>query len=221
MDSLGYLRRFIDIDYSLPLPNRGDYCKLLIKKYRLANSSEWFWFFLSECINAFDYSLRDIEKLFNYISLFLPSTEIFDDNNKSYKPSSSNQCYTICLSILYSLLICIKVKEPKIYNEILNKDYNIEDMREKFRIITIINSINLSSRENFNNKLFSELFSDSVNAFLSRYKTSFSARSSIFKIGANIQDYKQYALNINVFWDKEECKLIRKLSFLDDFNLQV
>lgn len=86
-ESLGYLKRFIDIEYQLPKPNiqkfiENLYQKLEFNKYFEARGnradSDYEWKSLSETIQCIaeikSLSLRDIEQLFSKVSLVLHLT---------------------------------------------------------------------------------------------------------------------------------------------------
>ena len=129
IDAIGYLRRFIDIEFMLPEPNRMDYTDLLIDKYHFKNkNSRYFEYYLKSVIDAYNLSLRDIEKLFHYLNLLMPGTIIFKSVEQNYK-----NIYLDVLGVIYSLLPVLKIKNPELYKKFLNRE--IIDKKE----IIIIN----------------------------------------------------------------------------------
>lgn len=84
MDTIGYLRRFFDLDYKLP--------KIDIKKYidiknaivfRGYTNVDYLQFFIKELFATNKFTLRDVEKAYYYIELLLPLVEEFNDPAKN------------------------------------------------------------------------------------------------------------------------------------------
>ena len=118
IDAIGYIRRFIDIEFMLPEPNRKEYTELLIDKYKLKNkNSKYFEYYLKLVIDAYNLSLRDIDKLFHYLSLLMPCTIIFKPVEPNYK-----NIYLHALGVIYSLLPVLKIKNPELYKKFLNRE---------------------------------------------------------------------------------------------------
>ena len=77
MDTAGYLRRFIDYNYHLPIPRKGKYYKELFKRFNLAELLHKNYDPNQEpidgiCINLFEifnFTLRDQEKCFTMLSI--------------------------------------------------------------------------------------------------------------------------------------------------------
>ncbi len=87
IDAAGYLRRFIDLEYSLPLPSRRAYVEGLLATFSLNNYFENRCKFggrtterdhlvstLSRMVELYNLQLRDIEQLFSRLSLALHAT---------------------------------------------------------------------------------------------------------------------------------------------------
>lgn len=121
MDVSGYLRRFIDIDYNLPRPQKGAFCKAqfahfglieLLKnrtvresQYELDNLDNVF----SGLFEVLDCSLREQQRCFTLLSLAIRTTP----NNYLIHP------------ILLGALITIKIKNHVLYQSLTKgaKDY--------------------------------------------------------------------------------------------------
>lgn len=133
MDTVGYLRRFFDLDYKLP--------KIDLKKYILMKNKEilssysnvnLLSFFLEELIKLYNFSLRDIDKLYYYLDILLPQIPVFKSNTDKY-----TKCYTTAISYIYANLIVIKIKEPIIFKKIINCNYTVDEIFQNINVIDI------------------------------------------------------------------------------------
>lgn len=73
MDSDGYLKRFFDIEYKMPIIDKRSYIEL--KNKTLFNNymnNKFLEVFLRELFTRDMYSFRDIDKMYNYIQLLMP-----------------------------------------------------------------------------------------------------------------------------------------------------
>lgn len=121
MDSGGYLRRFIDLEYTLP--------KLNLEKYIYTKMSQNAFYnkLLIKTIKAFDFSLRDINKIAN---LFATSTSIKNFHyNFDYSPESTYIKY------IGEILLLLKYKYPILYIKLKNKTINSQELEELKNII--------------------------------------------------------------------------------------
>lgn len=118
MDTIGYLRRFFDMDYKLPLIQKESY--LEIKSREIEEKEAYIGViikFLRYFIINSNLSLRDIDKLFYFTKLLLQS-ELKKINEKLCR---MRDCDVICF--LYAFFICLKFIDEKKFNEFLNGDY--------------------------------------------------------------------------------------------------
>lgn len=116
MDSNGYLRRFVDLDYQLPEPARKDYINYLIEKEELKESYyPTFYEILPSFCDVYDLSLRDIDKLIFYLSIHLKRVE---------KINRIKTTYEYVYSLLKSLFIIVKIKNESLYLKIRAKNYS-------------------------------------------------------------------------------------------------
>lgn len=211
MDSVGYLRRFFDIEYLLPIPNRHSYLHFLIDKSTLKNSkTEWFWFFLSKYIDVFEFSLRDIDKLFNQILIFLPLTALLDKEER-YKP-----IYLFTLGEIYSLLICLKIKESETYYTIINKNYMGHELSKVFN--------NMKIEDNrlpmgFHKDIVRGYHTDVINKFVARNQNNNIANLNEFIVGAGDEFRDENRFDMNLLWHGDNCKVFQDLEFLNYFKL--
>lgn len=130
MDTIGYLRRFFDLDYKLPKIDRRHYTDVknstVFKKYI---NTEYMQIFLRELFADYNFSLRDIDKTYYYIELLLPLIKEFNKSDEEY-----TNIYIVTISYLYSVLIITKIKNFNLYKKIIDADYNVEEVLEYFHI---------------------------------------------------------------------------------------
>lgn len=134
MDSIGYLRRFFDLDYRLPTINVKNYFNNKISNILSEfKNIGFFELFLREYISLENFSLRDIDKTSYYLKLLLPIIDEFNDNN-NYKP-----VYIIAVSYIYSYLITMKIKEPLVYKKLISGNYTEDNLNNYIKSINIEN----------------------------------------------------------------------------------
>ncbi|WP_346354988.1 KAP family P-loop NTPase fold protein [Azotosporobacter soli] len=116
IDSIGYLRRFIDVDFILPEANRTIYTDFLFEKYSMTGENiKIFKDYLKLYIEEYDLSLRDLDKLFYHLSLVLPMTPLMNETKYTH-------IYLEMFSVVYALLSIVKIKEHKGYQRLLKKE---------------------------------------------------------------------------------------------------
>ena len=122
MDSNGYLRRFIDLDYQLPEPSRKDYINYLIEKENLKESYyATFYELLPNFCDVYNLSLRDIDKLVLYLKIHLKRIE---------KIERIKTTYEYVYSLLKSIFIIVKIKNESLYLKIRAKNYSKTDIQQ-------------------------------------------------------------------------------------------
>lgn len=133
MDTVGYLRRFFDLDYKLPKVDLNKYIEIKNQNVLSYYShTQLLLFFLEELITIYNFSLRDIEKLYYYLDLLLPQIPEFRLNSKR-----DSQIYMTTLSYIYANLIILKIKEPIIYNKIINCNYTVDEIIKAIKVIDL------------------------------------------------------------------------------------
>lgn len=132
MDTIGYLRRFFDLDYRLPkldvhmyMDNRNE---VVLKGYY---NVELFKMLLKEIFINEQFSLRDIDKAHYYIKLLLPLVTEFN------KDSKDNSVYIATISYLYAILIAMKIKKSVLYRKIIDVEYNVEEILKDINIVNL------------------------------------------------------------------------------------
>lgn len=117
MDAPGYLRRFFDMQLLLPKPLMDKYVNLkTTNNFRAWNNIGIDGNTITERISIlfshFDLSLRDVDIIFNNLTIFL-------NFNKEYFQNDS-----IIKLKVYLFLIILKYKDTEAYNTILHQNYN-------------------------------------------------------------------------------------------------
>ena len=133
MDTIGYLRRFFDLDYKLPKVDLNKYIQ--IKNKNILSSYlnvKLLSFFLEELINLYNYSLRDIEKLYYYLDILLPQISEFKLDSTNY-----NQVYIATISYIYANLIILKIKKPILYKKIMDCNYTVDEIIKDIKVIDV------------------------------------------------------------------------------------
>lgn len=129
INSKEYLRRFIDIEYSIPNDNKRNYVKHLINYYQinndLQNNDKYFRTkeedqFYHLIWNLFkEFNLRKLEKTLGLIKLSLISVNI----EKIYPE-------------IHLILIYLKLEKLDLYNKILNKSFSMSEFHKELKDLT-------------------------------------------------------------------------------------
>lgn len=99
-NTAGYLRRFIDVEFNMPLPNSKRYFS------NKANSQDQFYFEVSDIAQFFTLSLRDYDKLILWVKALIstPGNLVYD-------------C-SIDLRYYYAYFLLLKLKFPNVFNDV-------------------------------------------------------------------------------------------------------
>ncbi len=136
LDSEGYLKRFVDFEFSIPNPKMMEFMK-----YRIANSTfceivpenRELWKFFRTLLEFKNVSLRDIHKLFNFLNILMPISNFNVGENKTLKND-----YDFVYSVIYSVFSVMKIVDSNLFNKFLDRDYVVDDFEtyiESFRIL--------------------------------------------------------------------------------------
>lgn len=220
MDTVGYLRRFFDLDYKLP--------KVDIKKYiDIKNSTVFGGYYNVDCLKIFikelfvseKFSLRDIEKAYYYIELLLPLIKPFNDSTTNYKST-----YIAVISYIYANLITTKIKKPILYKKIIDSDYKLDDILKYFTTPDFSNYseyIGGWHRKPLQ-KLIDPLFEIylSLNLKISTIENIYNFSSEDFMVGLKNEDgsfvYDSKFNLLNLFKEKDST-IHDKLEFIEGF----
>ena len=116
MDTGGYLRRFVDLECSLPKVNKREYIMHLTNGYTHE--------LLENLLIAFDFSLRDLEKITTVIKINDRFNNFF--KNISYK-NENQMTYLATIGYFFFLF---KYKNPVLYIKLKNKTLTEDEKLE-------------------------------------------------------------------------------------------
>lgn len=160
MDTDGYLRRFFDFNFELPDVNKTtyiDYKNMEISaKYK---GAYYFQEFLKRFMIEYNFSLRDIDKTYNYVHLLMPLVREFRDRY--------NADIEISTGYLYALLISLKIKKPGGYKKIINCKYaNDKSEYEKLFNISRIYNMNWNGFKDIQNGYILKMIQNILELYL-------------------------------------------------------
>lgn len=222
MDTIGYLRRFFDLDYRLP---RIDTKKYIQTKNSIilnnCTNKELFEFFIQELFTQEDFSLRDIDKAYYYIKLLIPLIKEFNVEEKNIN------VYIVTISYLYAVLITLKIKKQHIYNELLVSNYVVEEMLSNIPQIDEIQGENHIG--GWHPVPLMEVISEVTEKYL-RINLKYNKMSnatftdeSEYMVGLKEKDESYqygYKFDLTKLLIYSELNIINKLEFIDNFSSQ-
>lgn len=201
MDSNGYLRRFIDLDYQLPEPSRKEYINYLIEKEELKESYyPTFYEILPSFCDVYDLSLRDIDKLVFYLSIHLKRVE---------KKERLMETYEYVYSLLKALLIVIKIKKEDIYIKIREKRYfegEVHNLMIEIKIDEL--QVEILKEKNKFNKFLKKIIASFLECNIIKEKES---RVNLFK--------EMGAEQVNMEYFCKNDLILNEIEFLENLNL--
>lgn len=135
-----YLKRFIDIEYSLPEPDTGKYSDYLFEFYSIDS------FFVTKIahfvglvFSGANIPLRKQEKIVLYFKFAISS---FKNHSSSFSSHSDDYTY---LSQLAFILSYIKVEKAEFFNEIKTKSLKEQELVNKYELLFSLNSLKNNS----------------------------------------------------------------------------
>lgn len=187
IDANEYLRRFIDIEYSIPEPNIENYVMFLYDYYSFddffrSNGRSNYRTFDSD-VNEFKevvvflfknkkFTLRQQDKIFSHTRL---SLRCFQENSYVFP-------------YLYVFLITLKLSDSDFYIKLKNKEIEVSELQNYFYEI-------IKKDIDDNNKNFLIWLESFYVFFYNRYKFSFSSNNSLYKyISGNDYELLHFSL---------------------------
>ena len=169
LDSVAYLRRFIDIEYSLKAPNRKNYIASIYKKFDL----EAFFESRKE-YKDFSYEKDSLLEIFNILAdgFMLSLREIEQFFSRMYLVALSTKTNIHLYTPLLVILIFLKEKNSKLYLEFIDPLKNGDEVIRYFRKIipdhervkvfpfALLEGFIISSKKNRNEEINSEIFNE-------------------------------------------------------------
>ncbi len=131
MDTEGYLKRFIDINYNLPEPSRKDYIEFLYDVYAFSeikinshvrgDPKELFLSVFSSIVDLFELSLREIEHCLTYMRIVWRILDYIDEAS----------LYLMCF------LVPLRIKEVDLCNDYssgrINSEHLLTELSKKLK----------------------------------------------------------------------------------------
>ncbi|HEY8890710.1 MAG TPA: P-loop NTPase fold protein [Clostridium sp.] len=223
MDSIGYLRRFIDLEFTLPEPNLDVYINYLISEYNFTFINiDYFWNLLKSISKSKNTSLRNLDKLFINLKILLPLVDIFNNDKKTFTES-----YICLVSNIYIFFMLIKMLEPDSYKIILERKYSTEDIRNLVNLI----EINKQHFEinNYNGDLMHPFYINTISKFLlihladvNNLSLQSDRNSQKYIIEFNVDPYTDIPRKINLLclWNsKNQCSIINNFMFTNNVKI--
>ena len=228
MDSDGYLRRFFDLEYKMPIINKRRYIesknKMAFEGY---DNTRFLQVFLRELLIRDECSFRDIDKTYDYVVILMPLAGHVYNSEKKLR-----EIYLLVYSFVLAEMINIKMKHNSIYRKIINLDYN--PMEED---IDAMLSFDKFEGLKFNIGLYSdknliEIIFPIMNMYLLLIKLTdngenhfnlYQGEEEKFTIGLknnNGDFYEDYQVDLKQLIDNNDLDLISMLEFMDSFIIK-
>ena len=226
MDSDGYLRRFFDLEYSLPNNNTLSYIQ--DKNSKICSgykNTQYLTRFFEKIFISENYSLRDINKVYDYISILLPNTTYFNcESPKNYKKS-----YLLVASYLYAFFINLNFKHNSIYKNIKSLNFEATEAYIKNNIVTFdINSFNLNLND-YHDIPAKEILSPVLPLYLELLFKAGNSENYYHKTNEEMNRYtvgiKQdngsyyYDSSVELLHFIKDDKILREIDFLNNFKV--
>lgn len=221
-DTLGYLRRFFDLDYKLPKIDLKTYIKnksdiVLKDKYNI----DLFKMFIKEIFIAKKLSLRDIDKAYYYLKLLIPLVKEFNEKG-DYK-----SVYIATISYLYATLIAEKIKNPILYKQVIDGDYSVDDFIKKINVPNL-DHYKEERIDGWHQIPLQQVIKSVLESFLIlnlRFrKEDFitSIKKNEFMVGLKNEDgsfERGYEFDLELLFRDNQLNIINKLEFIESFEM--
>lgn len=220
MDSVGYLRRFIDLEFTLPEPNLEVYIDYLISEYKFTfNNIDYFWNVLKSISISKNISLRNMDKLFINLKILLPLVKMFNDNN------TFNENYKYLMSNIYIYIMLIKMLEPDSYKIILERKYSQGDINNLVKLIEI--DKRYFENMNCNGNLLYSIYMNTISKFLlfhlndiNNLSLQSDSNSEKYIIKFNDDPNTSSKINLLSLWNSSNpCPIINNFMFTNNVKI--
>ena len=170
-----------------------------------------------------NYSLRDINKIYEYINLSIPNIDFFNGQK------TCADIYVYVGSLLYCYFFNLKIKHSKIYNDILHFSYTptIEYINNNLLTFNLEN-LNLNIPVTFDQKPAKELLKDVIPLYLillhkscnNKNYTISPYEADKFKVSIKSQNELFNRNEVNLLSFIKYDNIINTLEFVNNFTLQ-
>ncbi|MGL4763179.1 MAG: KAP family P-loop NTPase fold protein [Sarcina sp.] len=224
MDSDGYLRRFFDLEYTLPNSKLKDYIEVKNKKVGSKyKNTLYIERFLSEIFTLENYSLRDVDKAYDFIELMLSEIEMYNTETNVYSITQ------LGLGYIYAYFINLKIKHNNLLVDIKSLNYISEKqaIEEKFTTFDFT-KINLDFGYKFHKTQAEKVLKDIISLYLEVITLRHNNKHGI---GMTDEEIKYFSVgyseekavfgcedNINLYHAYDQINALEKLDFLSNFN---
>lgn len=228
MDSDGYLRRFFDLEYKMPIIDKRKYIESKNEKvFEGYGNTRFLQVFLRELLIRDDYSFRDIDKTYDYVNILMPVTgEVYNFETKW------REIYLIVYSYILAEMINMKMKHNSIYRKIVNLDYNtiqedIDTMLNFNKLEDLSFNIGVHS-----DKSLREIIFPIMNIYLLLIKLTNNGKNYInlnengegkFIVGLKNTKgdfFDDYKVDIKQLIEGKDLDLISIIEFMDSFTIE-
>lgn len=219
-DTLGYLRRFFDLDYKLPKINLETYINNKNSIFKDKCNITLFQTFLKEIFISEKFSLRDIDKAYYYIGLLIPLIKEFNED-ENYKA-----IYIVVISYLYAILIAIKIKKPILYKQVIDKEYEVDTIINEFNVLNLDHYANKNIGE-WHHRPLQQVINSVMKPFLvlnlksDKEKHIYDEKDE-FIVGLKDDRGKfiyEYKFNLTYLFNDKELNIINNLEFINGFKI--
>lgn len=225
MDSTGYLRRFFDLEYTLPFEGIDSYIDIKFKELdETFINTIYIKNFLKQIFLKENYSLRDIDKSLPLIKILLSNIRFSTSNPTD---TDYSDVYLITASYLYSFLINLKIKYPLLLKKIITFNYT-NSKTDLLKFITFdLDLFNLEVGA-FADSVAKEILYPVIEKFLEFNLESQNLNENDFNT-LNLKEYNVGILNepnrlfynniINISYFFRNEPILKNIQFTENFNM--
>jgi hypothetical protein len=232
MDSVGYLRRFIDLEFRLPEPDLYAYVHYLKENFvddkKFDEKNVFFWEFLPTLLINFKCSLRDVNKFFKLFNICLLMTDMANISKiRAPEGDSVTNLRWQISSFLYAFLISIKIKEPELYKDFVNCTYKISNEADERELLNKMNmnEITFNETSDFIREQYGQLICRFYKIHYLTAKNKIDDNRDLYNFTFVYQgDSKENKVSLSYLWDgntrsrKMELRILKHIELMDNFE---